>query len=100
MVGGSSYSSTSVVLIIRKTLPSRFISFTPVLESSAGIPRRSEWSGGLFGDPLLTLVPVFSYLLVLAYAWRCDRSSLPHGLNVILIIGCNAKQLASCSSNS
>ena len=42
-----------------ENFPPRFISFTPVIESSAGIPRRNGFSGGLFGDPPPALAPFF-----------------------------------------
>lgn len=52
--GGSSYSSTSLVWMIRYTCFPFLNSSTPVIESSAGIPARSGFKGGIAGAFLLT----------------------------------------------
>lgn len=68
--------------MMRKVLPPRFISFTPTIESCAGIPVRMGSSGGsTLGPP-----PLFFFLL--------DRRAMfvaltypAYGLNIILVIG-------------
>jgi hypothetical protein len=72
-------------------LPLR-ISFTPVIESRAGMPALSGSKGGLTGS-FFAGVLIF-FLLRDRIQWflvNRDTQKEPHGLNVIFVIGCTSQ---------
>lgn len=70
--------------MMRNVLPPRVISFTPTIESCAGIPLRIGSSGGCGLEPPLNF---FFLLDRAAILWP----SLAQGLKTILVIGCTSQ---------
>jgi len=70
--------------MMRNVLPPRVISFTPTIESCAGIPLRIGSSGGGGIAPPLNFLFLLERIAILS-------PPLAQGLKTILVIGCTSQ---------